>query len=159
MQWLLTSNSTGSTGKLRRGTTRTGANSCPSISRSKDPAQRPDRGGAAAKSCWRTCVVVKELDKAGPKLAESVCTGKVFPKVDIHVTAPGGGAGGITYYAYELQNVQIVSYHIGGSVEADEIPIEEFSLKFEEIKVTYNLISGKGKEKGKVEYSHKVEKG
>jgi len=32
-------------------------------------------------------VLVKELDKASPKLAESVCKGKVCPKVEIHVTA------------------------------------------------------------------------
>ena len=32
-----------------------------------------------------TCT--KELDKASPKIAEAVCKGKVFPKVEIHLTA------------------------------------------------------------------------
>lgn len=103
-------------------------------------------------------VVVKELDKAGPKLAESACLGKVFPKVDIHLTRSLGGDAQVTYYAYELTNVRIVSYHIGGGVESEDLPIEEISLNFEEIKVTYTVTTAKGKKKGTVEYSCKAGK-
>lgn len=127
------------------------------------PIQKPSPGTGSRRRrgavVLEDIVVVKELDKAGPKLAESVCIGKVFPKVEIHLTSSRSGAGRVTYYAYELKNVQVVNYHIGGSVEADEVPIEEFSLNFEEIKVTYTLTTGKGKKKGDVEYSCKVEKG
>jgi len=72
-------------------------------------------------------VVVKELDKSSPKLAESVLMGKVFPKVKIHLTS----SAGTTYHAYELTNVMITSYSISG--DADQIPMEEFSLNFEKL--------------------------
>jgi len=41
----------------------------------------------------------------------------------------------------------------------DDIPMEEFSLNFEEIKVTYTENDSTGKSKGNVEYSWKVEEG
>ena len=102
---------------------------------------------------------VKEIDKASPKLAESVCKGHVFPKVEIHVTASYTSSGRVTYYAYELKNVQVVGYNISGSGQAEQVPVEEVSLNFEEIKVTYTEWDNKGKKKGNVEYSWKVEEG
>ena len=97
-------------------------------------------------------VVVKELDKSSPKLAESIAMGKVFPKVDIHLTSSAG-----TYYTYELKNVMVTSYSINGG--ADDRPTEEVSINFEEIKVTYTEYDPEGKSKGKVEYTWKVEEG
>jgi type VI secretion system secreted protein Hcp len=104
-------------------------------------------------------VCVRELDKASPKLAEAVCKGKVFPKVDIHVTASYTDAGRVTYYAYELKNVQVTSYNISGSGQAEQVPTEEVSLNFEEIKVTYTENDAQGKKKGNIEYTWKVEEG
>ncbi len=103
--------------------------------------------------------IVKEIDKASPKLAESVCKGKVFPKVEIHVTASYTDSGRVTYYAYELKNVQVVSYNISGSGQAEEVPVEDVTLNFEEIKVTYTEHDNAGKTKGNIEYSWKVEEG
>ncbi len=104
-------------------------------------------------------VCVKELDKASPKLAESVCKGKVFPKVEIHLTASYTDAGRVTYYAYELTNVQVTSYDISGSGQSESVPTENMSLNFEEIKVTYTETDPAGKKKGNVEYTWKVEEG
>ncbi len=101
----------------------------------------------------------KELDKASPKIAEAVCKGKVFPIVEIDLTASYTDAGRVTYYRYELQNVLVTSYNIGGSGQAEDVPSEDFSLNFEEIKVTYTENDSKGKKKGNVEYSWKVEEG
>ena len=103
--------------------------------------------------------VVKEIDKCDPKLAEAVCKGKVFPKVEIHVTASYTDAGRVTYYAYELKNVQVVNYHISGSGQAEDVPVTDLSLNFEEIKVTYTENDPAGKKKGNVEYNWKVEEG
>jgi len=126
-------------------------------------------------------VVVKQLDKASPKLAEAICKGKVFPKVEIHLTGPSEGStcqG--TFYVYELKNVMITSYKVSGSnplayaliapapdvtmpsagpfiVQAVDAPMEEISLNFEEIKVTYTECGSSGLAKGNVEYSWKVE--
>ncbi|TWU21991.1 Hcp family type VI secretion system effector [Novipirellula artificiosorum] len=102
---------------------------------------------------------VKELDKSSPKIAEAVCKGKVFPKVEIDLTASYTDAGRVTYYRYELKNVSVTSYQIGGAGQADDVPTENFSLNFEEIKVTYTENDSAGKRKGNVEYSWKVEEG
>jgi type VI secretion system secreted protein Hcp len=104
-------------------------------------------------------VVTKELDKASPKLAEAVLLGKVFTKVEIHWGQTSLGGTTQTYYAYELKNVQVTSYSIGGSTQSDQVPTETLSLNFEEIKVTYTEGSGTGSAKGKVEYTWKVEEG
>jgi len=101
-------------------------------------------------------VVVKELDKTSPKLAEAVCQGKVFPKVEIHVTASYTDAGRVTYYAYEFRNVLIASYHISGSGQSEDVPTEEISFSFEEIKAVYTETDETGKAKGTVEYEWSV---
>mgnify|MGYP003572239833 CR=1 FL=1 len=120
-------------------------------------------GGATGATRRRGDVVledigcVKELDKASPKIAEAVCKGKVYPKVEIHVTASFTDAGRQTYYAYELKNAIVTSYDVSGSGQAEDVPMENFSVNFEEIKVTYTECDSAGKKKGNVEYSWKVE--
>ncbi len=104
-------------------------------------------------------VVVKELDKASPKLAEAVCKGEVFPKVEIHLTRSYTNTGLVTYYTYELNNVLIVGYRIGGSGYSENIPTEEISLSFEEIKVTYTETDEGGVPRGNVVYEWRVEEG
>jgi type VI secretion system secreted protein Hcp len=122
-------------------------------------------GGATGATRRRGDVILdditcsKELDKASPKIAESICKGKVFPKVEIHLSASYTDAGRVTYYAYELKNVLVTSYNVGGSGQAEDVPMEDFSLNFEEIKVTYTEMDNAGKSKGNVEYSWKVEEG
>ncbi len=106
-------------------------------------------------------VVVKQIDKISPKLAEAICKGTVFTKVEIHLTGPSEGStcqG--TFYAYELKNVLFTTYKVTGSnplayaliapapdsilpysgpfiVQAVDAPMEEITINFEEIKVTY----------------------
>lgn len=107
-------------------------------------------------------MVIKQLDKSSPKLAEAVCKGKVFPKVEIDVTASYTDDAKVTFYRYELKNVQISSYQIGGdtSLGGDGSgPTENLSLNFEEIKVTYTECDSAGKKKGNAEYTWKVEEG
>ncbi len=104
-------------------------------------------------------VVTKELDKSSPKIAEAVCNGKVFPKVEIHLTRSYTDSGRVTYYAYELTNVLVTSYNVSGSTDGEDVPVESFSLNYEEIKVTYTENDSKGNKKGNVEYSWKVEEG
>jgi len=129
-------------------------------------------------------VIVKQLDKASPKLAEAMCKGTVFVEVEIHLTGPSEGStceG--TFYSYVLKNVQITRYKVTGSnplahalitpapdsilpysgpfiVQAVDAPLEEISLNFEEITVTYTECDPiTGKTKGNVEYTWKVEEG
>ena len=128
-------------------------------------------------------VVVKQIDKISPKIAESISKGKVYAKVEIHLTGPSEGSTcDGTFYSYELTNVLVTSYKVTGSnplayaliapapdiilpysgpfiVQAVDAPLEEISLNFEEIKVTYKECDSAGKSKGNIEYSWKVEEG
>jgi type VI secretion system secreted protein Hcp len=99
----------------------------------------------------------KLLDKASPKLAEAVCNGKVFPKVEIHLKNATLDSSRETYYKYELKNVLVTSYNVQGG--SQDKPMESFSLNFEEIKVTYTEMDAKGNKKGDTQYGWDVEKG
>jgi type VI secretion system Hcp family effector len=102
---------------------------------------------------------VKELDKASPKLAEAVCNGKVFPSVQIHLTLRFTEQE-VVYLAYELKNVRVTSYQLGGAGDSSAPrPHEQVAFNFEEIKVTYTEYDAQGRKKGNVEYSWKVEAG
>lgn len=120
-----------------------------SISRNADSSSTTRSSGAAT---FSDITITKELDKSSPRLAEAVSSGKIIPSVEFDLTSPSG-----TYYKYELKNVMITSYSMSGN--ADDVPMEELSLNFEEIKTTYTEYGADGKSKGNVEYSWKVEEG
>jgi type VI secretion system secreted protein Hcp len=101
-------------------------------------------------------IVTKLLDKASPKLAAAVCKGTRFPEVQIHLTK-SLATGNATYYACELRNVRVSSYHVDGSAGRDTGPTEEISLNFEWIKVTYTEYDEAGGAKGTVEYTYDVQ--
>lgn len=103
-------------------------------------------------------ILTKTVDKASAKLAEAVCKGKVFPKVEIHISASYGSARA-TYLKYELKNVRVTSYSVSGAGSSGELAKETIALNFEEVKVTYTENDGKGASKGNVETQHKIGKG
>jgi len=116
---------------------------------------RGDSGSSVrttASVVFEDIVLTKELDKSSPKLAESVATGKVIPKVEFELTSSAG-----IYYKYELTNVMVTSYSVSGT--ADDRPIEQVSLNFEQIKTTYTEYGSDGSKKGNVETTWKVEEG
>ncbi len=128
------------------------------------PLHEPGTGSGATRRrgdvILEDITITKTSDKASPKLSEAVCKGKVFPKVEIHVTASAADSSRSTYYKYELTNVRVTSYSVTGSgSSAGDVPMEEISLNFEEIKVSYDRATSKSKSKGKVETTWKVEKG
>ncbi len=108
---------------------------------------------------FQDVLIVKTIDKASPKLAEALCIGTVFPKVEIHLTSSYTDAGRVAYLVYELKNVLVTSYNVGGSGQSEDVPTEQVSLNFEEIKVTYTECDDTGASKGNVEYTWKVEEG
>jgi len=110
-------------------------------------------GAAAGRVTFEGLRVTKELDKASPKLADGVCKGKVYSTAVIHVTR-ALGTSRPTYYKYELKNALVSSYRVSGTDAA--VPVEELTLSFEEIKVTYTEYDGKGVSKGGAEYTCKI---
>ena len=73
-------------------------------------------------------IVLKEIDKASPKLTESIVIGKAFPTVLINLCVEEKDNCSL---AYELINVRITSYSVTGS--ENNIPVEEISLNYEKI--------------------------
>ena len=103
-------------------------------------------------------VVTKEVDKATPKLALGMLSGRVFPDVVIDFTK-NTGSGPVSYFQYELKNVLISGYQVsspatGGGSTA--LPTEQLSLNFEEIKVIYTETDEEGNPKGQDVYVWKV---
>ena len=103
-------------------------------------------------------VVTKEYDKSSVKIAESVLSGKIFPKVEIHNTATFGDARA-TFLKYELKNVMVSSHNVSAAGGGDAVPTETLSLNFEQVKQTYVEYDSKGGKKGNVEMTWKVEEG
>lgn len=83
------------------------------------------RGGTVSNEL----LLVKHVDKSSPKIAQAIAEGKVFQKVSIDLCL---NQKSYCSLSYELSNVMITSFSLGGS--ADERPVEEISLNFEEIK-------------------------
>jgi type VI secretion system secreted protein Hcp len=104
-------------------------------------------------------VISKEYDKSSPKLAESVCMGKIFPKVEIHDTTTYGDGNRAVFLKYELKNVMVSSHNVSAAGGGDAVPHETISLNFEEVKQTYVEYDAKGGKKGNVEMNWKVEEG
>ncbi len=99
----------------------------------------------------------KLMDKSSPKIAEAVCLGKIFSKVQIALKTSTTASGREPYYIYELESVMVTSYQVSGG--SQDKPTESFSLNFEKIKVVYTEMDEKGSKKGDVSYTWKVEEG
>jgi type VI secretion system secreted protein Hcp len=126
---------------------------------------QPEMGSTTGAARRRGSVVVeditlvKELDKASPKIAEGCLKGKVFPKVEVDLTNHYTDAGNVVYYKFELTNVIVTSYTIGSEDVNNEFPTETITLTFEEVKVTYTESDDDGTSLGNIEYEWKTEKG
>ena len=103
-------------------------------------------------------VISKAFDKASPKLAEMVLSGKVFPKVEIHNTATFG-ANRCVYLKYVLENVAVTSHNVGATNDDTVPPHESFSLNFQKVTKTYTEYDANGSKKGNVEMTWNVEAG
>ncbi|MHC4323381.1 MAG: Hcp family type VI secretion system effector, partial [Planctomycetota bacterium] len=118
------------------------------------PESSPGAGAGRKSSVFEEITLRKVLDKASPELAEAVSLGVVFPKVNIHITRTTS-IGPVTYCVYELKNARVTSYHINGSTGGN-IPREDISLNFEQIKVSYFNFGPDGNLEGIYEYGWDV---
>lgn len=108
------------------------------------------RGGASVSDIQ----VVKRLDKASPKYAELLLLGRVIPRVEIDMVGSFAFDDRKSYYRYELRNVLVTSYELRADVGS--VPVDSFSLNFEEMKVTYVELGSDGVPLATVAYTHRV---
>jgi len=116
---------------------------------SEPPAGQTRRRGVVT---VEDIVVTKEVDKSSPKLAEALCTGRVFKEVEIHLCGSYGSGGSQTFLVITLKDVIISSYEVGGSAWSDAVPTESISLNFTKIEQTYTEYSTSGTAEGQTEY-------
>ena len=105
---------------------------------------------ARAQIIMEDIVLVKQVDKATPKLMEKCAKGEVIPSVILEIST--GGTYKRTYYKYELKNVIVSSFYSKGDIN-EYVPTETFTLHFEWFKVTYSEIDHTGNIKGNVEFT------
>lgn len=91
--------------------------------------------------------ITKEIDKATPLLMGALTTGGTAPNVVVEFTHMSS-AGPVVYLKYELKNVLISSWNASHNEGETSVPSEDFSLNFEEIKVTYTPRDGTGAQIG-----------
>lgn len=85
-------------------------------------------------------VCVMALDKASPKLAEAVCTGRVFPSVAIHLTQPSETGAERVYYKLNLMNVSVLKHGVvfsAGGRPGEPEAVGEVVLRYEGVQGTY----------------------
>lgn len=93
-------------------------------------------GRATGKRQHRPFTVTKPLDKASPLLMKKCITGEVIRNAKIEYTRTNDDGREESYYTVELTNVRIVSYNIDCDDDTGAT-IEDITLSFEKIKVTY----------------------
>jgi type VI secretion system secreted protein Hcp len=123
---------------------------------------RPGATGVERRRADTQCdevAVTMLLDKTAPKLAEALCKGKVFPKVQVRVTTSYADAGRVPVVEYELKDVVVTDFGFGGGVQHEEVPHGLVSLNFNEVLMTYYEYGPEGKLKGKVSMTWKTEEG
>jgi type VI secretion system secreted protein Hcp len=82
-------------------------------------------------------VITKPVDKATPLLFGACTGGGTIPMARLEFVSPGPRP---QYYKVTFKNVLVSSYKTGSS-SADSLPMESFSLNYEEIKWTYTQFS------------------
>jgi len=79
--------------------------------------------------------VVKQVDKASPKLFLHCCNGKHIPAVTLELCRATGDKQ--KYMAYKLEDVLVTSVRPGGSSQGADLPLEEVSFNPAKTTLTY----------------------
>lgn len=93
--------------------------------------------------------LVKQLDKASPKLFMACCTGEHIADVTVELCKAGGDKQ--KYMTYKFSQVLVSSVRPGGSSQGgDALPLEEVSFRFSKCQLEYIPIDKTGKAQGQV---------
>lgn len=123
----------------------TSASAPSSIARRRSPAEVND------------LYITFAYEKAAPKLLEKTFKGQVIPTVEMELTTNFGEVDAV-YLRYEMTNVMLTSYEVGGYADGGP-PTVVVGHSFEEIKVTYTEFDEEGSSQGNVETELNLESG
>ena len=94
----------------------------------------PTGGSGASRSVHQPFRVVKYVDRASPKLSQSVCSGVHYTSVTLTVVRVGGARNKLI--EYQLGDVFVTSVTPDGSTTSS-LPSEEIAFRYVTIKWTY----------------------
>jgi type VI secretion system secreted protein Hcp len=104
-------------------------------------------------------VLVRQVDKSSPKLAEACATGVFYPEVEMHFCSTLKNKEE-PYFKYKLKNVVVTSYSFHGNQSGEPLPSEEVTLGFTDIEWTYvEMDNETGAKKGNVVGKYNPAKG
>lgn len=109
----------------------------------RDDSTSPGGGaGRAGRAAFDDFHFVARISKASPPLFLACATGSHFK--DALLSGQHGGSGRQTdFLKYKLTDVSVTSFHQGGT-EGD-VPVDQFSLSFHKIEVSYAARNAAGK--------------
>jgi type VI secretion system secreted protein Hcp len=94
--------------------------------------------------------LVRQLDKASPKIQQACATGKVFATVEIELCTTKEGVGEEPYLNYKLYDVILSSYDFHGDSSGNPLPFEQVSLNYSKVEWTYKTSNKDGSSGGDV---------
>ena len=107
-------------------------------------------GTFSGQRCDMTAVaVVKQLDKASPKLAQGCAAGDHFKSATLTLCRSTGDKQ--PYMVYKLSDVLIENVSVGGASQGEGgVPTEEVGLRYAKIELEYTVVGTDGKAAGNV---------
>ena len=107
-------------------------------------------GTFSGQRCDMTAVtVVKQLDKASPKLAQGCAAGDHFKNATLTLCRSTGDKQ--AYMVYKLSDVLLESVRTGGASQGEGgVPTEEVGLRYAKIELEYTVVGTDGKAAGNV---------
>jgi type VI secretion system secreted protein Hcp len=92
-------------------------------------------GAGAGKVSPQDFHIVKRVDKASPKLFISCATGEHFTKAVL--IARKAGKEQQEYLKLTFEDLIVSSYQLGGAAQSDVVPMDQVSLNFAKLEVSY----------------------
>jgi type VI secretion system secreted protein Hcp len=106
-------------------------------------------GSGAGRSVAQDFHFVKKSDKASANLMLACATGKHL-KLAV-LTARKAGGKQDDYLIFKLEDGLVSTYQIGGSGGSDIVPMEQLSINFSKVKITYKVQKADGSLGGPVD--------
>lgn len=96
------------------------------------PASRDSKASASE------IIIVKHVDAATPKLLASSCGGGALPSAVLTVRKVSDNrSDSLEFLKIEMSDVMIASMSEGGNTQTEPLPLEQLSLNFSKVELTY----------------------
>jgi len=109
-------------------------------------------GAGAGKVMANDFNFVKKVDKASPNLLIGCATGQHYKTAVL--TARKAGGGQQDYFKVTMEDVLVSSYQVGGSAHGDVVPMDQVSLNFAKLEMSYKEQKADGSLGGEVKQKY-----